>query len=113
MVGQMKLSSFSEKTIDMDESTKGFRPWNNKVVGWEIEYQGYANDEEKEGYLDFIVEIEIVEALVKIKVPEKSKKVERPGYRLLVTQSVRFENEFWTGISIMRRALKRTILERQ
>ena len=92
MPEQLMLSSFSEKTIPLDEATKGFRPWNNKVFDWEVEYRGYSRDEDEvEGYIDFHIVVEIREALVKVKKEKSNKKVEVPGYVVVITQNMVFE----------------------
>ena len=90
MTEQLMLSSFSTKTISMDDSTKGFRPWNNNVFDWEVEYQGYYREEGKhEGYVDFHVLVDIREALVKVRKDNKTyRKIEVPGYKLIITQKM-------------------------
>ena len=47
------LSAFSQKTISMEEATKDFRPWDNVIYDWDVEYKGYARgkDGEAEGYI--------------------------------------------------------------
>lgn len=86
------LSSFTKKTISMDESTKGFRQWNNLILDWEVEYRGYSREDgEPEGYVEFYVIVEITEALVKVIKPKTCKKVERSGYKLIVAQNMAFE----------------------
>ena len=84
------LSSFSTKTIPMDDSTKGFRPWNNNVFDWEVEYQGYYREEgNHEGYVDFYVLADIRVALVKVRKDKKTyRKIEAPGYKLIITQKM-------------------------
>ena len=63
MTNQLELSDFLGKTISMDELMGDFRPWNNVVLDWDIDYQGYQRDGEREEcYLDFHVIVEIKEA---------------------------------------------------
>jgi len=38
----MTLSSLANKTVSMDEFTRGFRPWNNIILDWDVDYRGYA-----------------------------------------------------------------------
>ena len=92
MTNQLMLSQFTEKTISMDESTKGFRPWNTVILDWEVEYRGYSRgDSQQKGYLDFHVIVEMREALVSARKGNTYKKLERPGYKLTVTQERTFE----------------------
>lgn len=93
MPEQLMLSSFSAKTISLDEATKDFRPWNNKIFDWEVEYQGYSQGEDEvEGYIEFHIVAEIKEALVKTRKGKSHKKVEVPGYVVLITQNMVFES---------------------
>lgn len=91
------LSSFSTKTISMDVSTKAFRPWNNNIFDWEVEYQGYYREEdEHEGYVDFYVLADIREALVKMRKDKKTyRKIEVPGYKLIITQKMALAGREW------------------
>ncbi len=69
MTEQPILSSFSRKTISFSEATKDLRPWNNLILDWDVEYQGFSNDEmdEPQGYIDVHVAVEIIEALIRVK----------------------------------------------
>ena len=91
------LSSFSQKTISFSEATKDLRHWNNLILDWEVEYRGFSNDEmdELEGFIDFHVVVEIIEALIHVKDQKTGKKVERPGYKLIVYQNMAFESNNW------------------
>ena len=96
MPEQLMLSSFATKTVSIAEFTKGFRPWNNGILDWEIEYQGYfREDDEHEGYVEFHVIVEIREALVKVRKEKPFKKVDVPGYKIIVTQNMAFEAGEW------------------
>jgi len=96
MAEQLMLSSFSTKTISMDESTKGFRPWNNKVLEWDVKYQGYQMEKGIERYVDFHVLAQIREALVKLRKDSSSyKKIEVPGYKLTITQEIAIGGREW------------------
>lgn len=93
MTQQLQLSSFSQKTISMGESTKSFRPWNNIIFEWEIEYCGYSRGfDEPEGIVEFYIIVELIEALVNARSPKTNKKLERPGYKLVATQNITFDN---------------------
>ncbi len=91
MTEQLMLSAFSAKTIAMDQSNEGFRPWNNKALVWNLAYRGYFDEGDGgiHGLMDFFVEVELREAVIKVrsKTSARNKKVERPGYRLTITQS--------------------------
>ena len=96
MTTQLDLTTFSEKTIDLAESTKDFRAWNNVILSWEITYVGYSRgDDGPLGYIDFHVYVDIQEAIVKINKPKRRKKGKGPGYRLTVTQNIAFEGKEW------------------
>ncbi|MFC1895648.1 hypothetical protein ACFL0Q_03155 [Thermodesulfobacteriota bacterium] len=79
----------------MAEATKDFRPRNNVIFDWEVEYRGYGRleDYESEGPIDFHVMVQIIEALVKVKEPKTSKKKLTPGYILVVTLDVKFNDK--------------------
>jgi len=106
MSEQLMLSSFSTKTISMDESSKGFRPWNNNVFDWEVGYQGYYREEGKhEGYVDFHVLAEIREALVKVRKDNKTyRKIEVPGYKLIITQKMALTGREWESYVVFEEA---------
>jgi len=97
MSEQLMLSSFSKKTISMDESSRGFRPWHNIVLEWDVESQGYQTEEAiGEGYVDFHVLAEIREALVKVRKDDKTyKEIEVPGYRLTIIQKMALSGKEW------------------
>jgi hypothetical protein len=97
MTEQLILSSFSQKTISFSEATKGLRPWNNLMLDWEVEYQGFSNGEmgEPQGYIDFHVAVEIVEALIRVKDQKTKKKIDRAGYKLIVLQNMALEGKEW------------------
>ena len=97
MTTQLMLSSFSQKTISFSKATKGLRPWNNLILDWEVEYQVFSKGEmdEPQGYIDFHVVVEIVEALIRVKDQKTGKKVERPGYTLIVFQNMALEGKNW------------------
>ena len=97
MTEQLILSSFSQKTISFSEATKDVRYWNNLIIDWEVEYRGFSKSEmdELEGYIDFHVVVEIVEALIPVKDQRTGKKVERPGYTLIVFQNMVLEGKNW------------------
>lgn len=81
----------------MDKSTKDFRPWNNLILDWEIEYQGYSrkDDNHIEGYINFHVIVEIKEAVVKARAPKTYRKRNKPGYKLTIIQNIAFEGKEW------------------
>jgi hypothetical protein len=113
MTAQLMLSSFAKKTISVDESTKGFRPWNNLILNWEVEYRGYSREDgEPEGYVDFHVVVEITEALVKVRTPKTYKKVKRPGYKLIVVQNMAFEGREWDGCIVYEESFIKDRLKR-
>jgi rubrerythrin len=93
MTTQRILSHFSKKTISMDAFTRGFRPWTQLILEWDVDYIGYAREEgQHEGYLDFHVTVEVREALVRTRKGETYKKTQKPGYKLTVTQDITFED---------------------
>jgi hypothetical protein len=82
------LDSFSQSEISVDEVTKDFKPYNNTILAWEIEIEDYWQDEEERGELiSRTIEITVKEALVKIK-NDKGKKVEVPGYLVLISEDM-------------------------
>ena len=96
MTNQLELSGFLGKTISMDELMGDFRPWNNVVLDWDIDYQGYQRDGEgEEGYLDFHVIVEIKEAVVKAKDPKTHRRLKKPGYKLTVIQNTAVVGKEW------------------
>ena len=96
MISQLDLSSFSEKTVSLAESTKDFRPWDKTVIDWEIKYHGYVREDGgPKGFIEYHVTIEIKESVIQIKSPKTHKKVTKPGYRLSVFQDVSFESKVW------------------
>lgn len=97
------LSAFAKQTITLEDHNKssGFRRWNNLIYDWEVEYQGYNLPDDiypdaPEGFIDFHVVVEIIEALVTVR--EKHKKVKRPGYKLSITQNTLLPDENWESI---------------
>ena len=89
MTIQLDLCAFGGKTISVADWTQDFRPWNRVVLDWEIEYSGYARgDENPKGYVHYHVIVELTEALVLVRKPKTYKKIERPGYKLTVTQNI-------------------------
>lgn len=96
---QTMLTGFSEKALSLDEYNRkeGARRWNNLVCDWDVEYQGYWRGEDNipEGYIDFHIIVEIVEALVTSREKKTYKKVKVPGYRLSVTENVAFPDKEW------------------
>ena len=81
----------------MGEATKDFRPWNMVVLEWDVEYCGYDRGEnsEPEGYVDFHVIVQIVEALVDVREKKHYRKIKKPGYKLVATQNMAFEGLPW------------------
>ena len=101
MTEQLMLSSFAQETISTGEFAKDFRPWNNLVFEWNVEYSGYARgDENPEGYVAYHVIFELTEALVLVRKPKTYKKIEKPGYRLTVTQNIKFEGRAWESFFV-------------
>jgi len=89
MTTQQTLGAFSEKTLSLSKETSDSRPWNRVILDWDIDYQGYQKDVEgEEGFLDFHVHVIIRETLVRVKDPQTTKKKEKTGYSLTVSQSV-------------------------
>ena len=97
MTNQLMLSSFSKKTISVEEATKDFRQWNNVIFDWNVKYKGYfrGEDYEPEGYIDFSIVVRIVEALVKAKSQKSRKNVKLPGYKLVVSQNMVIAGKEW------------------
>ena len=94
MISQLDLSSFAEKAISLEESTKDFRPWDKTIIDWEIKYHGYVREEGgPKGFIECHVTVEIKESLIQIKNPKTHKKVTKPGYKLSVFQDVSFEGK--------------------
>jgi hypothetical protein len=62
------------------KSMPDFRPWNRVVLDWDIHYQGYQRDEQREGHLNFHVRVVLREASARD--PQTGKKREMPGYSL-------------------------------
>ena len=91
------LSSFTRKTVSVDEATNGFRPWDNVIMDWDLEYQGYSRKDEEcaEGYVDFHVIVEVREAVVKARDTKTYKKLNKPGYKLTIIQNVAFDGKEW------------------
>ena len=113
MTEQLMLSSFAQETISTQEFAKDFRPWNNLVFEWDVEYSGYRRDDgETEGYIDFHVIVQIVEALVKIRDTKTRNKVETPGYKLLVTQIVAYEGKEWDSSVVYDECFQKDQLKR-
>ena len=108
------LSSFSQKTISVQEATKGFRLWNNVILDWDVEYRGYARKEdgESEGYIDFHVIVEVIEALVEVREPKTYKKVDRPGYKLIVVQNMSFKGKGWETYDVYDESFQRKDLKK-
>lgn len=100
MSDQLMLSSFAQKTITAREATKDFRRWNNLVIDWDVEYEGYhraddCEDETPEGFIEFHVIVEITEALVNARDKKTYKKTKVPGYKLTITQNVALPESDW------------------
>jgi len=108
------LSSFASKTISMDESTRGFRPWNNNVFDWDVEYQGYYKEgDEHESYVDFHVLAEIRETLVKVRKDDKTyRKIEVPGYNLIITQNMALTGGEWESYVVYEEAFQKKQLRK-
>ena len=71
MIFQLDLSSFSEKTVSLAESTKDFRPWDKTVNDWEIKYHGYVREEGgPKGFIECHVTVEIKESVIQIISPK-------------------------------------------
>lgn len=97
MTIQQTLSMFTEKAIAVCEANKDFRRWDKVVLEWDVEYCGYDRGEnnEEEGHVDFHVIVRIVEAMVDVRVRNKHRKVEKPGYKLAVTQNMASDGMPW------------------
>ena len=108
------LSSFSDKTLSMAESTKGFRPWNKQILDWEIEYCGYSRGENgnHDGYIKFRVLVELSESLVYVRESNSRKKVERPGYKLTVNQNLAFEGKEWECFVVFEESFQKDHLKK-
>ena len=63
------------------KSMSDFRPWNRVILDWDIGYQGYQRDDQREGPVDFQVRVVLREAMVRLKDPQTGKKRQMPGYR--------------------------------
>ena len=110
---QLMLSSFSQKTISMGKSTKNFRPWNNIIFEWDVEYLGYSRGfDEPEGIIEYHVIVEIMEALVKARNPKTNKKIERPGYKLIITQNMVFQGKDWESYIVYEEAFQKDKLKK-
>ena len=114
MTTQLMLSAFSQKTISMEEATKDFRLWDNVIYDWDVEYKGYARgkDGEAEGYVDFHIIVQIVEALVKVREAKTYKKVERPGFKLIVNQNIAFAGKEWESYVVYEEAFQKDKLKK-
>ena len=87
-MAQLMLSSFSQKTISMTESTKSFLPWNNTILDRKIEYRGYSRElGEFEGIIKYQVIVRLLEALANTRHPKSYKKIKTPGYKLVITKT--------------------------
>ena len=77
----------------MNAFTPELRPWNQVILEWDVDYTGYVREDgHNEGYLDFHVMVEIEEALVTARQEKSYKKVQRPRYKLAVTQETTFKS---------------------
>ena len=56
--------------------------------------------DELQGYIDFHVVVEIVETLIRVKDQKTKKKVERPGYKLIVFQNMALEGREWESYNV-------------
>ena len=110
---QLMLSSFSQKTISMGESTKNFRPWNNIIFDWDVEYFGYSRGiDEPEGIIEYHVIVELMEALVKARNPKTNKKIEMPGYKLIINQNMAFKGRGWESYVVYEEAFQKDKLKK-
>jgi len=93
MTTQPTLSDFAQKAISSSKSMTDSRAWNRVVLDWDIAYQGYQRDEQREGHVDFHVRVVIREALVRLKDPQTQKKRQMPGYSLTIFQTIAFDGD--------------------
>jgi hypothetical protein len=91
MTTQPTLSDFAQKTISFGKAMRDFRAWNRVILDWDIAYQGYQRDEQREGSVDFHVRVVIREALVRD--PQTQKKQRMPGYSLTIFQFIAFDGD--------------------
>lgn len=113
MTQQLMLSAFSQKTISMTESTKSLRPWNNIIFDWDVDYLGYSRGpDEPEGIVEYHVVVELSEALVNTRNPKTNKKVERPGYKLIITQNIAIEGRGWESYVVYEESFQKDKLKK-
>ena len=107
------LSSFSQNTISIGELTKNFRPWNNIIFDWDVKYFGYSRGiDEPEGMIEYRVIVRLMEALVKTKDRKTKKKIERPGYKLIITQNMAFHGKDWESYIVYEEAFQKDKLNK-
>lgn len=90
------MIKISQTTLTLSK-TGNFRQWNRTIIDWDIEYQGYHRTEDGDpiGFIDFHIIVEIVEAFVKARDKKSYKKIEAPGYKLIITQSMTLPDQPW------------------
>jgi hypothetical protein len=88
MTTQPTLSDFAQKTISFGKAMRDFRAWNRVILDWDIAYQGYQRDEQREGHVDFHVQVVIREASVRLKDSQTQKMRKMPGYSLAIFQVI-------------------------
>ena len=93
MTTQPTLSDFAQKAISSSNSLPNSRDWNRVVLDWDIDYQGYQRDEQREGHVDFHVRVVLREALVRLKDLQTQTKRQMPGYSLTIFQTVSFDTD--------------------
>ena len=113
---QTMLTGFYQKGTEMDVYSKEVesRRYNNLIFDWDIEYQGYQRKEVDipEGYVDFHVIIEIVEAIVTVRDKKTYKKGKKPGYKLTVSQAIAYPEEEWESFIIYDEQFKKEQLNK-
>jgi hypothetical protein len=110
------LTGFTRKTNSMGGHGKQreIQAYNNLVFDWDIDYQGYQRNDGDipEGYIDFHLVIEIVEAIIKVRDEKTNKKVKRPGYKLTAYQNIVYPERQWQSYIIYDEEFKKEHLNK-
>ena len=87
-----------------------FRLWDRTIIDWDVEFQGYASGDDDDalpGYIDFHLIVHVFEAYVSARDPKTYKKIEVPGYMVVVTQNVALPGEDWESWTIFDEGYKK------
>ena len=80
-----------------------FRLWDGTIIDWDVEFLGYTssdNDDARSGFVDFHLIVQVFEAYVSARDEKSYKKIEVPGYRVIVTENIAFPDEPWESWTI-------------